>query len=175
MNTTTFLLNLVKRIFPSFEFTWLGDEMRVNLPLEMDFRHEAANAARCVKDFSDLPRTTLVVPEVLWAKKRVMAMECASPLFFFPFCSSFRWIESDLFAVETVIQGGRVDDLNYLAVHNIDRNAVSREIAEITSRMIYVTGFFHADLFVYFVLLSSPPLLFSPSQRLTGATLQSRR
>lgn len=47
-----------------------------------------------------------------------------------------------------------MDDLNYLAVHNIDRNAVSREIAEITSRMIYVTGFFHADLFVLFLSFS---------------------
>ncbi|GAA5873483.1 hypothetical protein JCM8547_005443 [Rhodosporidiobolus lusitaniae] len=120
METTTFLLDVVKRIFPSFEFSWLGDEMKQNLPLELDLRHEAANAARCVKDFSDLKSTSFVVPEVLWAKKRVMAME--------------------------FIQGGRVDDLQYLARHNIDRNAVSREIAAITSRMIYVTGFFHADL-----------------------------
>jgi hypothetical protein len=35
--------------------------------------------------------------------------------------------------------------LEYLAKHNIDRNEVSRQIAEITSRMIYITG---AKLFV---------------------------
>ncbi|GAA5873968.1 hypothetical protein JCM3774_004054 [Rhodotorula dairenensis] len=120
MKTTTFLLHVVKRIFPTFEFTWLGEEMEQNLPLEMDFRHEAANAARCVSDFADLEKTTLVLPEVMWAKKRVMVME--------------------------FIQGGRVDDLAYLAKHKIDRNSVSREIAEITSRMIHITGFFHADL-----------------------------
>jgi aarF domain-containing kinase len=39
-----------------------------------------------------------------------------------------------------VIQGGRVDDLAYLAKHKIDRNLVSREIAEITARMIHITG-----------------------------------
>lgn len=39
-----------------------------------------------------------------------------------------------------VIQGGRVDDLAYLAKHGIDRNLVSREIANITSRMIHITG-----------------------------------
>jgi hypothetical protein len=39
--------------------------------------HEAANAARCVRDFADLKQTTLVLPEVMWAKKRVMVMECA--------------------------------------------------------------------------------------------------
>ncbi|GAA6062591.1 hypothetical protein JCM10212_004186 [Sporobolomyces blumeae] len=120
IQTTKFLLGMVKRIFPSFEFAWLGEEMEQNLPLEMDFRHEAANAARCVKDFSDLKKTSVVVPEVLWAKKRVMVME--------------------------FVKGGRVDDLDYLARHSIDRNLVSREIAEITSRMIYITGFFHADL-----------------------------
>ncbi|GAA5938003.1 hypothetical protein JCM3775_002427 [Rhodotorula graminis] len=120
MRTTTFLLRIVKRVFPEFEFTWLGEEMEANLPLEMDFRHEAANAARCVKDFSSLEKTTFVIPDVLWAKKRVMVME--------------------------FIKGARVDDLDYLARHKIDRNLVSREIAEITSRMIYITGFFHGDL-----------------------------
>ncbi|TNY24280.1 ABC1 family-domain-containing protein [Rhodotorula diobovata] len=120
MRTTTFLLGVVKRVFPDFEFTWLGEEMEANLPLEMDFRHEEANAARCVKDFSTLDKTTFVIPDVLWAKKRVMVME--------------------------FIQGARVDDLEYLARHKIDRNLVSREIAEITSRMIYITGFFHGDL-----------------------------
>ncbi|BGP13038.1 hypothetical protein JCM10213v2_000957 [Rhodosporidiobolus nylandii] len=119
MTTTVFLLNFVKRIFPSFEFTWLGEEMQENLPKEMDFRHEAANATRCKKDFAGI-KSAVVIPEVLWAKKRAMVME--------------------------FIQGGRVDDLEYLARHNIDRNAVSREIAEICSRMIYITGFFHADL-----------------------------
>jgi hypothetical protein len=38
MRTTTFLLRVVKRVFPTFEFTWLGEEMEHNLPLEMDFR-----------------------------------------------------------------------------------------------------------------------------------------
>ena len=38
MKTTVILLKLVKRIFPTFEFTWLGEEMELNLPLEMDFR-----------------------------------------------------------------------------------------------------------------------------------------
>jgi hypothetical protein len=38
MKTTTMMLRLVKAVFPSFEFTWLGEEMEQNLPLEMDFR-----------------------------------------------------------------------------------------------------------------------------------------
>jgi hypothetical protein len=38
MKTTTLMLRVVKTVFPSFEFTWLGEEMEQNLPLEMDFR-----------------------------------------------------------------------------------------------------------------------------------------
>lgn len=33
-----------------------------------------------------------------------------------------------------------MDDLAYLAKHKIDRNLVSREIAQITARMIHITG-----------------------------------
>lgn len=60
-------------------FRHVGEEMEQNLPLEMDFRHEAANASRCASDFASLTQTTLVVPEVLWAKKRAMVMECELP------------------------------------------------------------------------------------------------
>lgn len=39
-----------------------------------------------------------------------------------------------------VIEGSRLDDLEYLARHNIDRNRVSQELTRIFSRMIYITG-----------------------------------
>lgn len=42
------------------------------------------------------------------------------------------------------IQGGRVDDLVYLADHNIDRNKVSLELARIFCQMVHINGFFHA-------------------------------
>lgn len=77
MITTRYMVNFVKRVFPNFEFTWLADEMEANLPLEMDFQHEAANARRCQSDFAGLKSTSLVIPQVVWAKKRIMAMECA--------------------------------------------------------------------------------------------------
>lgn len=118
MKTTTFSLKIIKTIFPAFEFEWLGQEMEENLPLEMDFVHEAANAERCRKDFKDLPETTCVIPEVLWAKKRVLVME--------------------------FIEGGRVDNLEYLAQHNIDKNKVSQELARIFSQMLYLNGYVYS-------------------------------
>ncbi|KAI5475176.1 hypothetical protein MNV49_001863 [Pseudohyphozyma bogoriensis] len=119
MKTTTLMLKVVKSFFPTFEFSWLGEEMEQNLPLEMDFRHEAANAARAEADFAGLKKTSLVIPQVLWAKRRAMVME--------------------------FIEGARVDDLRYLAEHAIDRNRVSQELSRIFSRMLYITGTFHAD------------------------------
>jgi aarF domain-containing kinase len=34
-------------VFPDFNYQWLVDEIKFNLPKELDFTHEAANAERC--------------------------------------------------------------------------------------------------------------------------------
>lgn len=120
MATTNFAINLVTYVFPDFEFSWLGEEMNEMLPLEMDFRHEAENSARCKKEFSHLRgKTSVYLPEVVWAERRCMVME--------------------------YIEGARVDDLAYLMRHNIDRNQVSQELSRIFSQMVYLNGYFHAD------------------------------
>jgi aarF domain-containing kinase len=107
----------IKQWFPNFEFSWLGEEMRENLPKEMDFAHEACNASRARCDFEDR-RTSLYIPEVITATKRVLVME--------------------------YIQGARVDDLAYLADKDIDRNKVALELSRIFSEMVFVNGWFHA-------------------------------
>ena len=83
----------------------------------MNFLHEASNAAEVTRDFEHVS-TSLYIPEVIMAKERVLVME--------------------------YIQGGRVDDLAYLASHNIDRNKVSLELSRIFSQMVFVNGWFHA-------------------------------
>lgn len=62
--------------------------MRENLPKEMNFVYEATNAARARDDFKDV-RTSLYIPEMIYATPRVLIME--------------------------FIGGGRVDDLGYRA------------------------------------------------------------
>ncbi|KAH9949006.1 ABC1-domain-containing protein [Amylocystis lapponica] len=111
-------LGWIKHWFPEFEFTWLGEEMRENLPKEMDFIHEEYNAVRATDDFKNI-RTSLYIPKVISATKRVLIME--------------------------YIQGRRVDDLEYLAEHNIDRNKVALELARIFGQMVHLNGWFHAD------------------------------
>lgn len=40
------LVLAVKQLFPEFEFMWLVDEAKKNLPLELDFLNEGRNAER---------------------------------------------------------------------------------------------------------------------------------
>lgn len=119
MKMVTILVHWVKRVFPDFSFEWLADEMNKNMPLELDFRHEASNSQRCKKDFDQYKKTCVAFPDVPWVFRRVLAME--------------------------FIQGRRPDDLAFLADHNIDRNRVSQELSKIFSQMLYMHGFFHAD------------------------------
>ncbi|CAO1613685.1 unnamed protein product [Parajaminaea phylloscopi] len=119
MKTVNYLVKWVKKVFPQFEFTWLAEEMNANMPLEMDFTHEAQNARRAEADFAKYRKTSVYIPSVPWAFKRAMALE--------------------------YIDGRRPDDLAYLAEHKIDRNLVSQELSRIFAQMLYLHGFFHAD------------------------------
>ncbi|KAH9963906.1 ABC1-domain-containing protein [Russula dissimulans] len=118
MRMVELTLGWIKRWFPEFEFTWLGEEMRENLPKELDFTNEARNARKAAENFENIS-TSLYIPEVISANKRVLIME--------------------------FIEGARVDDLEYLAAYNIDRNKVSLELSRIFSQMVYLDGWFHAD------------------------------
>ena len=119
MRMVTILVHWVKKVFPEFSFEWLADEMNKNLPLELDFRHEAGNSQRCQRDFERYKHTCVAFPGVPWVFRRVLAME--------------------------FVQGNRPDDLAFLAKHKIDRNRVSQELSKIFSQMLYIHGFFHAD------------------------------
>ncbi|XP_010155230.1 PREDICTED: uncharacterized aarF domain-containing protein kinase 1, partial [Eurypyga helias] len=69
------LLFIVKQIFPDFEFMWLVEEAKKNLPLELDFLNEGRNAekvAHMLKNFDFLK-----VPRIYWelSTRRVLLME----------------------------------------------------------------------------------------------------
>ena len=44
--TMDFLVRTVKFFFPQFEFMWLAEEMKKNVPLELSFVQEAKNAEK---------------------------------------------------------------------------------------------------------------------------------
>ncbi|XP_070589912.1 aarF domain-containing protein kinase 1 isoform X3 [Erythrolamprus reginae] len=113
------LILVVKQIFPDFEFMWLVDEAKKNLPLELDFLNEGKNAEkvaymlRCF-DF-------LKVPKIYWelSTRRVLFME--------------------------FMEGGQVNDKDYMDRNGINVSEISRNLGKIYSEMIFVNGFVHCD------------------------------
>uniref|UniRef100_A0A6I8MXZ7 AarF domain-containing protein kinase 1 n=1 Tax=Ornithorhynchus anatinus TaxID=9258 RepID=A0A6I8MXZ7_ORNAN len=95
------LLLAVKQLFPDFEFMWLVDEAKKNLPLELDFLKEGKNAekvAQMLKRFDFLK-----VPRIYWelSTRRVLLME--------------------------FVEGGQVNDRAYMHRNRIDVNEVLSE------------------------------------------------
>lgn len=79
MDTVSFIFEIVKRVFPDFGFEWFAEEMRESIPKELDFVHETQNSIRVKENFAEDSlhnRTSLVIPRVIWAKRRIMCMEC---------------------------------------------------------------------------------------------------
>ena len=111
---TRYTFKTLKRFFPEYDLTWLSDEMETSLPKELDFREEARNATRLKEYFSHIPRSPLVVPEVIWARRRILVME--------------------------FITGHRPDDLEFLDKNGIDRDEVSAALARIFNEMIFGAG-----------------------------------
>ncbi|RYC54975.1 hypothetical protein CHU98_g11232 [Xylaria longipes] len=111
MALTKFTFSMLKRFFPEYDLEWLSSEMEASLPQELDFQLEANNAIRTKQHFQKLPELPLVIPEVLWAKKRILVMANES--------------------------GKRLDDLDYLDSNGIDRDEVSATLAHIFNEMIF--------------------------------------
>ncbi|KAG5928701.1 hypothetical protein E4U42_000130 [Claviceps africana] len=111
---TKYTFSTLKRFFPEYDLEWLSSEMEVSLPKELDFQEEARNARRMKAHFANIPELPLVIPEVIWAKKRIIVMACES--------------------------GARLDDLDYLDKNGIDRDEVSATLARIFNEMIFGDG-----------------------------------
>jgi aarF domain-containing kinase len=108
---TKFTFSSLKRFFPEYDLEWLSSEMEYSLPQELDFQREAENAMRTKEYFSHIPELPLVIPEVVWARKRILVMANES--------------------------GHRLDDLEYLDLNGIDRDEVSATLARIFNEMIF--------------------------------------
>ncbi|XP_048803699.1 aarF domain-containing protein kinase 1 isoform X1 [Lagopus muta] len=113
------LLLIVKHIFPDFEFMWLVEEAKKNLPLELDFLNEGRNAERVAQMLKNFD--FLKVPRIYWelSTRRVLLME--------------------------FMEGGQVNDKAYMEKNGIDVNEISRNLGKLYSEMIFVNGFVHCD------------------------------
>lgn len=117
----------VKYFFPEFEFDWLAEEMRTNLPKELDFVQEAHNSERVLWNFKQNSRRyrgvleSLKVPKIMWKQttSRVLTME---------YCP-----------------GAKITDLEFMKSNQIDPYQVSKRLSQIFSEMIFIHGFVHCD------------------------------
>ncbi|KAF2127049.1 ABC1 kinase family protein [Dothidotthia symphoricarpi CBS 119687] len=108
---TSFSFATLKRWFPEYDLTWLSEEMEHSLPQELDFEREGENATRARDYFSHIRDAPVTIPQVLWAKRRIIVMEYVS--------------------------GHRPDDLAYLDAQGIDRDEVSAALARVFNEMIF--------------------------------------
>jgi aarF domain-containing kinase len=74
--TTRIIFDTIQRWFPEISIGWLGEEMEISLPQELDFQKEMENAVVTKSHFDKVPGSLLKIPDMIWAKKRVLVMEC---------------------------------------------------------------------------------------------------
>ncbi|KAK0410669.1 hypothetical protein QR680_005264 [Steinernema hermaphroditum] len=117
--TMEFFVNIVDRLFPDFRLMWLVDEVKRNLPKELDFLNEADNADRVRRMFAHLPY--LKIPKIYrkYCSDRVLTME---------FCDGFQ-----------------IDDIRAIEEHNFDKHDICQKIGTLFSEMIFVNGYIHCD------------------------------
>jgi len=117
--TCDLLVRMVKVAFPQFEFMWLANEMRTNLPMELAFTQEAKNSEKVARIFKDY--NWLKVPRIYWplTTNRVLVMEYFS--------------------------GAHINDVDTLKSQGIDVFDVSSKIGQMYSKMIFDDGYVHCD------------------------------
>ncbi|KAF7284228.1 hypothetical protein GWI33_022380 [Rhynchophorus ferrugineus] len=119
MTTMEYLVKLMSLVFPEFKFQWLVDESKKNIPQELNFAQEGKNAEKIAQMFEKVD--WLKVPKVRWdlTTKRVLTMD--------------------------FVDGGQVNDLEYIKAHNINPYEISNKLGKLYSEMIFINGFVHSD------------------------------
>ena len=117
--TMDFLVRTVNFAFPQFEFMWLAEEMKKNLPLELCFLQEGKNSEKVSNMFSHF--SWLKIPKIHWplSTDRVLVMD---------YCS-----------------GGHINDKDYLKANGVDLESVSKKISQMYAEMIFNHGYVHCD------------------------------
>uniref|UniRef100_A0A7G3AXI4 Protein kinase domain-containing protein n=1 Tax=Lutzomyia longipalpis TaxID=7200 RepID=A0A7G3AXI4_LUTLO len=119
MKTMEICCKVMAWIFPDFNMQWLVDESKRNLPIELDFLNEGRNAEKIAGMFKGYK--WLKIPKIFWnySTDRVLVME--------------------------YVEGGQVDDIEYMRRHKIDPVQISNYLGVLYANMIFVNGFVHSD------------------------------
>ena len=119
LRSFSFLVRVLARIEPHFDFRIVIDEVEKYVPLELDFVHEADSAERMADHLRT--RSDVLVPAIVreLSTRRVLVMEYAP--------------------------GVRVTDVAGMRALGVDPADVARRLIDLFCEQILVHGFFHAD------------------------------
>ncbi|KAI3799967.1 hypothetical protein L1987_35273 [Smallanthus sonchifolius] len=122
--TVELIVNTLHRLFPSFDYRWLVDEVHESLPKELDFLNEANNSIKCMDNFRRLsPHIAEYVyaPAVYWNLST-----------------------SKLLTMEFVV-GAQVNDLKSIKKLGVNPHDIARLVSRTFAEMMFKHGFVHCD------------------------------
>jgi predicted unusual protein kinase regulating ubiquinone biosynthesis (AarF/ABC1/UbiB family) len=114
-----FFIGLLNKLDRSMDYRFVAEEMRRNIPLELDFINEGRNAERIAAAFAGVE--DIVVPKIYWehTSRRVLTME--------------------------YLDGVKITDAEGLRQLGVDTSDIAKILVYAFAEMIVEHGFFHAD------------------------------
>jgi predicted unusual protein kinase regulating ubiquinone biosynthesis (AarF/ABC1/UbiB family) len=119
LRNMSFFIGLLNRLDGSMDYRFVAEEMRANIPKELDFINEGHNAEKIAANFAGTE--DIVVPRIYWehTTKRVLVME--------------------------YIDGVKITDVEGIRAIGVDPADIAKILMYAFSEMILRHGFFHAD------------------------------
>ncbi len=119
LKNLSFFIGVLNKLDRSMDYKFVAEEMRNNIPLELDFINEGRNAERIAAGFRDVD--DVIVPDIYWdyTTKRVLTME--------------------------YIDGVKVTDFEGLKRIGVDTADIAKIIVYAFAEQIIKHHFFHAD------------------------------
>ncbi|XP_028803763.1 putative ABC1 protein At2g40090 isoform X2 [Neltuma alba] len=122
--TVEFVVNTLHRVFPSFDYRWLVDEIQESLPKELDFLIEAKNSEKCLENFRKFSphiANYIYAPKVYWnlSTSKLLTME--------------------------FMDGAQISDVKTIRRLGIHPHEVSILVTQTFAEMMFKHGFVHCD------------------------------